>query len=460
MRKSVLVSGLLLISAMVIAAVGCESNSSPEYDYTSDGPDGDSDSDTDGDVDADADGDADADNDADADADTDTDADADTDTDADSDSEGTGTCEQVPFDIELQPVNMFILLDRSLSMSSFNFGDQTFEQVIDNALISVVKDPQNDLVYFGLAAFPSMNCVREGASNASQLCYQPDSVTVPVGPGMGAEIETQLIAMDTCGGTPIAASLRWVQSYLATAMPDALLQNPTYVLLATDGAPNCSPDHDFNDPNTCVNTNPDKPLSQDEQCLDDQASNLAALSLFAGDQNMGFQATAIDTQQQYYLSVKTYVVGIGNDVASWTDVMNNIASFGGGQYFAATDPAAVTEAFKDIVAEATPCTFPIDWSKINLKPTQKACKLVRAYKVENGVPLNGKDDNGELPYSPDCSNPYGWRFQNLTKPVEDAEYGNGECSTVELCQDSCHDLKYRTLEGLSFEFGCAPTPVK
>ena len=108
-----------------------------------------------------ADADADTDTDSDTDTDTDTDADSDTDTDTDTDGDADtdlSDCLEVPHELELKPINMLILMDRSRSMSQSEFNGETYEAVVDRALSELVMSPDNQLVNFGLAVFPARNC--------------------------------------------------------------------------------------------------------------------------------------------------------------------------------------------------------------------------------------------------------------------------------------------------------------
>jgi hypothetical protein len=70
-------------------------------------------------------------------------------------------CLAVPHEIELNPINMLILLDRSASMSLSQFNGETYETVIDRALTELVTSPDNSLVNFGLSVFPAREC-RQG----------------------------------------------------------------------------------------------------------------------------------------------------------------------------------------------------------------------------------------------------------------------------------------------------------
>ena len=400
---------------------------------------------SDGDVDADVDGDAD--NDADSDADNDADSDADGEADTDSQTE-PADCIETPYNVELQPINMLILMDRSFSMNINEFNGETYERVIDRALSELVTDDANTLVNFGLAVFPGSQC-ELNATSYKASCPAADELLTPIGPGTGIEISDHLSAMETCGGTPIAESLRFARSYLQTALTKEMLRNPTYILLATDGAPNCAGGHDKS---TCRSTLvDDTPVPASEVCMDDAATIAAARALYDG-----FDATSSDTNETVHISVPTFVVGIGGDLDQFTDVMDAVAKAGSGAtqtFFPATDTAAVSAAFQKIIAEATSCSFEVDWDDIPLKPTQESCRLVKTYEVVDEVPTET-----EFPRSDDCSDDPAWHFENLTEVTRDTPLD--QCTRISLCPELCRRLRYREIEGLSFTFGCAPTPVK
>jgi predicted nucleic acid-binding Zn-ribbon protein len=452
MYKSLILLGLLL-SALVACMVGCEnsgSDSGPTID-----------ADADADTDADTDTDTDVDTDADADTDTDTDTDADADSDTDSDSESVVNCETSPIEIKLQPINMLILLDRSDSMSLYPEEapeNERYEAIVDAALTEVVMDEKNNLVNFGLAAFPDETCVpKEQVKEPRDQCPATQSILVDVKPGAGSEISGILASMGTCGGTPAAQSLDWAKKYLSTSLTEELLGNPTSILLATDGAPNCNAGLDTG---TCIMTLKDPPTVTPYLCLDDFNTLNAATSLFLGVNGDGFEATAVDNPGfKKMLSVSTYVVGVG-DLEEWNNVMNGIANKGGGEtdpetgnsthYFQASNPAAMSEAFKNIINEATVCEFPVDWNEIQVEATLERCDYVAAHEKEGGEVM----DDAKLGYSADCSDRNGWRYKDLNGASPEGIKDTTRCTIIELCEDSCNRMKSGELEGVAFKFGC------
>jgi hypothetical protein len=125
----------------------------------------------------------------------------------------------------------------------------------------------------------------------------------------------------------------------------------------------------------------------------------------------------------------TYVVGVGEVIDVWDDVMNNIAYHGGTEeYYPAEDPDTLIATLQEIAAQTTECTFDVDWSSL-AEGTSTDPLLVNVYA-----------DGEVIPYSPDCSDPGGWRWLD-----ED---------TIELCSGSCHDYRWGIISELGATFGC------
>ncbi|MGC4123073.1 MAG: MYXO-CTERM sorting domain-containing protein [Myxococcales bacterium] len=142
------------------------------------------------------------------------------------------------------------------------------------------------------------------------------------------------------GGTPTAASLDAAAAYLKSLK----LAEPAYVLLITDGLPNCNT---ALDPASC---RPSQPACADSSgngspncgakgCLDDQGAKAAAARVLAA----GF---------------KVYVIGFDASVATNVNkpVLDSIAQAGGtGTAYTATDSASLSAALNAIAFDATTC---------------------------------------------------------------------------------------------------------
>ena len=365
------------------------------------------------------------------------------------------TCIPTALEIHPLPVNVMILLDRSTSMGRDELDGITYEDVIDTSISQLVAAEEYASVKFGLAAFPSEECVMEGFIDASKTCFPADTILVPIGREKGVTIASELERMDTCGGTPTAGSLRFLKSYFESALPADLLVGSTTVLLVTNGAPNCSSALNMEE---CTNTNPKYPVTASEYCLDDVASAEAAKALFLGDTGDGMTATASDTRASFNLMVPTYILGIGEEALLWSDTLNLIANSGGGepqadgdssQFFYVPDALTTVTALSEIMARITECTFRIEWDSIPIDNDLKECQ---------NLALNLAADDDEtisIPFSIDCSNPNGWRYKKVDSSSRIDTESLEHCDIVELCPQTCDLLRDEIADSVSFLFGCS-----
>ena len=435
MRWIQIVVPLALLVCVAWAPLSCEDSGGSSVD-----------SDSDGDTDADSDGDSDADTDADSDGDSDTDTDADSDGDSDE-------CAEIPWEIEYNPINMLIMLDRSQSMTTNEVDDETFATVAANALRDVVQtNTEAQLVNFGLAVFPSISCP-DGVEGSEFECTPTDdsSNVVPLADPAQASDPEQFwsnqydnvdIALDvvgTCGGTPICQSLMWAYDYLTgDDLPAGLADQPKFVLLATDGAPNCNSSGDIG---SCECTAEECQIA--EQCLDDTCTYNAALHLAAA-------------------GIPVFVIGVGNDLADWSGVMDTIADYGDSEeYYPAADAVALQTALEEITGAAISCVFSVNWADVpenNPNPpyqaVAKACDKVQVFGHDVDA-----DEEIELVYSADCSDDGpdtpAWHWQDIDAPVDElADYTLEQCTDIYLCPEACQKLKDGEWDTVRASFGC------
>jgi hypothetical protein len=308
----------------------------------------------------------------------------------------------------------------------------------------VVADALNELVAatgesvnFGLAVYPSLACV-DGDGDSPYRCEpasDADNPLTEVGPDNAADIALALDAAGQCGGTPACESLQWALDYLTAAdFPEDIDELPKFVLLATDGAPNCNPTADVA---SCTSTT-GEPAVIPEQCLDDLCTYNAAFQLAAA-------------------GIPVFVVGVGDDLAAWDYVLDNIAAYGGtGEYYPADDGAVLEEVLAEITGQAISCTFEVDWSAVDDTTVEKGCDKVVVYGV---VDPDDPGANVELVRSPACADPDGWHWAGEPPPFDDetdyAEY----CTEIVLCDDACQDLRDGQYVTVTAGFGCAGTVV-
>jgi hypothetical protein len=241
----------------------------------------------------------------------------------------------------LQKPDLYLLVDRSGSMNlptdptdpDCTFADggtcgTQSDNLCDTSVCptrwSDMKDAMHsflsnsgDVARMGLSFFP--------LSGSSDLCAAANEVAVPLNTSnddvasmkqTATDIDTALFAETAVGGTPSGGSLAFVESTYAAV--DSSSDRPKFILLLTDGLPNCNYALDNT---TCTCTEPDCTVTGDGRlCLDqdgtvDQISQLAAPGK----------------------DIKTIVVGFGADTASGLGpaVLTAMANAGG---FARTCP--------------------------------------------------------------------------------------------------------------------------
>src|SRR5271163_227431 len=140
-----------------------------------------------------------------------------------------GVCACVDQNLLGTPPNLYFVLDRSASMSEDNKW-QTISNVLEEMVIKL-----GPRINVGAAVFPDP--VNAGCAPGAQVfgIRRGDTPAGQVGP-TALSLVTTLGHIGPLGGTPTAATLEAL-----TATVRQLLPTPTYVVLATDGGPNCNP---------------------------------------------------------------------------------------------------------------------------------------------------------------------------------------------------------------------------
>jgi hypothetical protein len=241
-----------------------------------------------------------------------------------------------------QPADLLLVLDRSGSMSDDIASNSsctgknapancaTRWSTITTALTQVLTSSPAG-VQWGLKFFTST----DGGS-----CGVDPGADVAVGPNTTAQIQAAIAGATPGGQTPTTAAITAALAYLQT-VNDGLTH---YILLATDGQPNCDPGNSTST-TTAVVTN---------------TSNEIAVAAAAG--------------------VNTYVIGIGPSAGNLT----SFATAGKtGQYYPASSPDALTAALSSIAGQVASCVFKM--SAAPQDPTNIGVYLDKTTKV----PLDG-----------------------------------------------------------------------
>jgi hypothetical protein len=300
-------------------------------------------------------------------------------------------CDEERFEIARVIPDMLVVLDRSNSMRDDGYWDPVRNAIYD---VTAAMDAE---IWFGLMIFPNASggAVCSGTTNQCEPGREP---VVGCAEGNAGTIRDQLVPMPTCGGTPIAVTLRNGRVYLDTLAGDG---HPKFILLATDGAPNCN--ESLTSPCRCTGISCGlNPLN----CLDDVRTYGVIDELNA-------------------TGIRLFVLGIGT--STWMDVLDQMAWRGGTDHaFLAEDPASIRATFEEIAGSIASCEFDMRSPSPDADPN-----LVNFYFDGAAVP---RDDDGE------CDN--GWRWT-------DADHDR-----VVFCGTHCDALLGSTVTDVSATWGC------
>jgi von Willebrand factor type A domain len=249
----------------------------------------------------------------------------------DAGTDDAGNCGTMEFALQRIPPNVMLVIDRSGSMGqSIGGGSATTKWTDLKNAVSGLVSSYDSMMQLGAAIFSS-----DGDCAAT-------NIDVPLASMAGSTVMSKLNAQGPIGNTPTAAALD-------TVIAKGMLSDKTrgnYVVLATDGQPNCTDT--------------------------DVTKRITAL----------YNATP---------SVKTYVIGIGDGTASnptllnaWADA-GHTARTGTTHYYQTSSPTELKAAFDAIVGGLVSCDF-------KMMQSAPDPSLIRV--TENGTVLSPSPTNG------------------------------------------------------------------
>lgn len=315
-----------------------------------------------------------------------------------------GGCGQQSVSIQAVPPDILIIQDKSGSMSNddsdspCNRGgcgaNSKWAQV--SAALTQIVTTTNQSINWGLKLFSD-----------DDACDGSGAPVVPIATLNGSAVAGAIAMTMPGGNTPTRDAVTSGAAYLAT-LTDT---NPKYILLATDGLPNC--------PVGCAGMRqPSGSCTRTDNPNEDVAAT---------------QAIANASAQGY----RTFVIGVGNvSVADHT--LNQFAMAGGlpqagasTSYYAATDPAALQTALQTFVGVVASCTISLSGAPSGF--------------TNVAVSATDSSQNGKIvAIAQDSSN--GW------------SYGAGMKDII-LNGMACTNLKNGTYANFHFIYACAGTTI-
>jgi len=260
------------------------------------------------------------------------------------------------------PPNLYFVVDRSGSMGETLAGSAYSKYENARIAISVMLRAVGHRVRYGAAVFPAF-VNPDGCAPGMQV-FPTVAGDPPNYAAMGengpilSDLLQRLGSIEATGGTPTAATLSNLEPTILS-----LTGKKTYVVLMTDGAPNCN-DALRCGPSACI-------PNIEQQSLNGTACDATfnCCDPRVNDGNVGYcvdsaatEAAVADLEKQ---GVDTYVVGMPGS-EPYADELNRLANAGNtartgtAAYYAVTDTTELSDALKAIGAQvAINCDLPL-----------------------------------------------------------------------------------------------------
>lgn len=235
-----------------------------------------------------------------------------------------GECGGSSIEANFKTVNILLVIDKSGSMDDTPEGFDVnkwmaLKEALDAALTASALN-----INFGLLLYPFSRIATIPLDNCGARCCDVppglQAINVNVGPGLDTlpRILSELDATSPGGGTPTSAALAGAYEYF-TVGEGAILEGERYVLLATDGGPNCNGALSCgadrcttNMDGACTSVNCCEGARLSDRCLDDEAVK-SQVEALAGEGINTF-VVGIPGTEQYstYLDAIAAVSGVPN----------------------------------------------------------------------------------------------------------------------------------------------------
>ena len=308
----------------------------------------------------------------------------------------------VPLAFNRPKPNLMILEDKSGSMANpVTPGGPSKISVLKQVMGDFLTDSPT-VARVGLTKFPGASSVCAASTSPDVLSQVPPGSAGDADPVLIAAAQSANTALQTLtpgGGTPTGGSLQFLHDN-PTLVADPARDN--FVLLLTDGLPNCNSNLDGNTC-TCTSTNP--PCASTD-CLDNVAT-VSAITSLRNDRNIktiviGFGGDVVGGVAQTTLQAMAEAGGFvrkcpnTNQSCGTNNPCNLATALCSKQYFEATDGQALADAL----------------AEIGNTLTQESCKYTLV-DVPSDPQLVSVVVNGR-PFAP---GPDSWRYETSTNQI-------------------------------------------
>jgi hypothetical protein len=328
---------------------------------------------------------------------------------------GDGSCGSTRLEAALP--NVLLVVDKSLSMNQTPLGFDSSKWDALRAALAATFDAAGANLSLGLDLYP-----RAAADNCEMPTSEEIVVSIQAGTDAGPLILAELADTPPSGGTPTAAALTRALDYYTTGA-GMDLRGERYVLLATDGGPNCNAELTCEAATCTLNIEKKCPANMNccdaaldpegpTKCLDEDASIDAVAALTAA-------------------GIKTFVVGIPGteDYAATLDLLAAesgvtnpdappdyfaVSADGGDGGLSAVLGAIATEIISS-------CRLPLE---------ENPPDLSQIFVVVDGQLVERDDADG-------------WQLDRDTSPP-----------TVELTGAACEEVEAGEVEYINISYGC------
>lgn len=327
-----------------------------------------------------------------------------------------GACGGTKLMASARDANLLLVLDKSGSMLQKPDGFAVKKWDAVKIALRDALTPIKGKVALGLEMYPN------DMTGAGEACAMPTgsaAVNVPVASDSVDKIIAAVEAALPGGATPTAKALSEALTYFTTGSGKDL-KGDKYVILATDGGPNCDPTVTCG-AETCT-TNIDGNCTTGGNCCDGVTSKISCLD----SAGVIKQINALKA-----VGVRTFVIGIPG-TESYKAYLDQFAEAGGminpagpTKYYsvsAAGGVAGLTSVFATITGDLiTSCKITLD--TVAPDPNQ-----INVYVDDKVIPQGGAD---------------GWEFDNSTMPP-----------SIVIKGATCEQVKTKGAKVISVSYGC------